>query len=336
MATKTYFSEAEAALTRRIGVLTAHEDFPLCVAKRRFDGDYNSLATYWIPQLRSGGINVVVGAIATPAVYVPDGALRHAVWVLDALRTELAENQKDIELALSAADISRINAAGKIAVILSMEGAEPLGNDLSVLRLLHRLGLRMLCFTWMRRTMFGDGSWENESRGGLTRLGRQAVREMNRLGIVVDVSHASDQTTWDILETASGPVIASHSNARAILDHPRNLTDEIIRAISARGGVIGAMAGLVETDTKTIARWVDHIEHVVRIGGIDHVGIGTVYFLYKREIGAWPDIMEWVPGPHRPYVPFEGMAHPADLPGLTAELLSTWVQREGPAQDLSR
>ena len=85
----------------------------------------------------------------------------------------------------------------------------------------------MLSFAWMRRTAFGDGAWENDSRGGLTRLGRQAVREMNRLGIIADVSHASDQTTWDVLESSTQPVIASHSNVRAIHDHPRNLADPI-------------------------------------------------------------------------------------------------------------
>ena len=318
----THFTETDAALTRSIGLFNSHDDFPLCIAKRRFDGDYDSLRTYWIPQLRSGGVNVVVGAIATPSIFVPDGALRHALWALDALLTELADNHQDIELAKSTSDIRRINHEGKIAVVLAMEGAEPLGNDLSVLRLLHRLGLRMLCFTWMRRTMFGDGTWENEFKGGLSRLGQLAVREMNRLGIIVDVSHASDRTTWDILETTSSPVIASHSNARAVCDHPRNLTDEMIRAISDRGGVIGAVAvpSFIAAEGATIAKWVDHIDHIVSIAGIDHVGVGADFTLYVREIGAWPEIREWTPGPHRPWAPFDGMANLADLPGLTAEL----------------
>ena len=322
-AERAYFTEKDAALTRRIGLFNSHDDFPICIAKRRFEGEYDSLRTYWIPQLRAGGVNVVAGAIATPSIYVPDGALRHALWVLDALLIELADNHQDIELANSAGDVRRINQAGKIAVVLAMEGAEPLGNDLSALRLLHRLGLRMLCFTWMRRTMFGDGTWENESKGGLSRLGRQAVREMDRLGIVVDVSHASDRTVWDILETASGPVIASHSNARAICDHPRNLTDEMIRAIADRGGVVGAVAvaGFIAAEGATIAKWVDHIEHIVRIAGIDHIGVGTDLTLYLRGVGAWPEIQEWAPGPPRPWTQIDGMASLADLPGLTAELI---------------
>ena len=106
----------------------------------------------------------------------------------------------------------------------------------------------------------------------------------------------------------------------------------MIRAISARHGVIGAMAGLVDKETKSIAKWADHIEHIATVGGIDHVGIGTDYFLYAREIGAWPDIAEWVPGPQRPYVVFGGMAEPADFPGLTAEL----VRRGFPEPDLRK
>ena len=96
-----------------------------------------------------------------------------------------------------------------VALLLAFEGAEPFGFDLAGLRLFHRLGMRMLSFAWMRRTAYGDGAWENDSRGGLTRLGRQAVAEMNRLGIIADVSHLSDQTAWDVLEDSTKPVIAS-------------------------------------------------------------------------------------------------------------------------------
>ena len=187
--------------------------------------------------------------------------------LVDALLEEIAACP-EIELALSRADVERITAEGKIAALLAFEGAEPLGQDLAALRLFYRLGLRMLSFAWMRRTAFGDGAWENDSRGGLTRLGRQAVREMNRLGIIVDVSHASDRTTWDMLETSTQPVIASHSNARAIRDHPRNLTDDMIRAIAASGGLVGvvAVAGYIADSEPTVARWADHIDHIVDAG----------------------------------------------------------------------
>jgi membrane dipeptidase len=195
--------------------------------------------------------------------------------------------------------------------------------DLSTLRLFHRLGLRMLSFAWMRRTAFGDGTWENDSRGGLTRLGRQAVKEMDRLDIIVDVSHASDQTTWDILETATRPVVASHSNARAIRAHPRNITDEQIRAIAATGGAIGAVAvsHFIADAEPTIGRWVDHIDHLVEVAGIDHVGIGADFFHSLSEMGASRDIPVWGPELGAPRYPFADMLSPEELPGLTAELV---------------
>src|SRR4029078_1989600 len=128
------------------------------------------------------------------------------VQLVDALRQEIEGCRDEIELALTSSDVDRINREGRIAALLAFEGAEPFGQDLAALRLFYGLGLRMVSFAWMRRTAFGDGAWENDSRGGLTALGRQAVREMNRLGIIADVSHASDQTTWDVLESSTQPV----------------------------------------------------------------------------------------------------------------------------------
>ena len=226
-------TDAAAQLTQRIGIADLHSDLPLGLLKRQFDGHEGSLRAEWLPRLRAGGVSVVVCAVYIDSIFLPEGALRRAVQLVDALLEEIAACRDEIELALSGADVERITAEGRIAAILAFEGAEPLGQDLSALRLFYRLGMRMLSFAWMRRTAFGDGAWENNSRGGLTRLGREAVREMNRLGIMTDVSHASDQTTWDVLKTSSRPVIASHSNARAIQGHPRNLTNEMIEAIAA-------------------------------------------------------------------------------------------------------
>jgi len=324
MLANRYFTASDAESTRNIGIFNSHDDFPLIIAKQRFEGVYDSLRTYWIPQFRAGGVSVVVGAIFTPTVYVPEGALRHAVWVLDGLFTEVEENPEDIEVALSVADIQRINTQGKIAVLVAFEGAEPWGQDLSTLRLFHRLGLRVVSLTHARRTLFGDGNFENETRGGLSRAGRRAVKEMNRLGIIVDVTHASDQTTWDILETSTKPVIASHSNARVVQNHLRNVTDNMIRAIAAKGGVIGAVAvpSFVTDGEPTISRWVDHIEHIVSLVGIDHVGVGADFFHYGWSVGAAPGIAEADWGPRSGYVrsEFAGMQSPEDLPGLTAEL----------------
>lgn len=325
MVANRYFTTADAELTRKIGIFNSHDDFPLIMAKQRFEGVYDSLRTYWIPQFRAGGVSVVVGAIFTPTIYVPEGSLRHALWVLDALFTEVEDNAGDIEIARSLADIKRINQQGKIAVVVALEGAEPAGADLSTLRLLYRLGLRIASLTHARRTLFGDGNFENETRGGLSHIGRKAVKEMNRLGIIVDVTHASDQTAWDILETSTKPVIASHSNARAVQHHERNLTDDMIRAIARTGGVVGVVAvpSFVTDGEPTITRWVDHLEHIVSLVGIEHVGVGADFFHYGWSVGAAPGIAEidWGLMSASVRTEFAGMLTPRDLPALTAELL---------------
>ena len=318
-----YFNDADAALTHRIGVTDLHSDLPLALLQRRFEGVAGSLRDDWLPRLRAGGVTVVVCAVYIDSLFLPEGALRRAVQLVDALYEEIDACRDDIELARSAADVNRITSEGRIAALLACEGAEPFGQDLAGLRLFHRLGLRMISFAWMRRTAFGDGTWENDSRGGLTRLGRQAIAEMNRLGIIADVSHASDQTTWDILEASAKPVIASHSNARAVMDHPRNLTDEMIRAIAASGGVIGvvAVAGYIADGDASIARWVDHLDHMVALVGIDHVAVGCDFYEEIAAMGASHDIPAWSPTGALPALAVEGMRAWPDVPGLTAELL---------------
>jgi membrane dipeptidase len=315
--------EVEAGeITRRIGVTDLHTDLPLALLQRRFEGVEGSLRSEWLPRLRAGGVNVAVCAVYIDDLFLPEGALRRAVQLVDALLEEIAACADEVALALSAADVERITADGKIAILLAFEGAEPFGNDLAGLRLFHRLGMRMLSFAWMRRTAYGDGAWENDSRGGLTRLGRQAVAEMNRLGIITDVSHLSDQTAWDVLDASTMPVIASHSNARALMDHPRNLPDEMIAAIAASGGLVGAVAvaGYIAEQGATVARWADHIDHMVALVGIDHVGLGFDFYEEIEAMGASHDIPAWSLG-GLGALAVEGMSAWPDVPRLTVELL---------------
>jgi membrane dipeptidase len=320
--------EADVALTKKIGLVDLHSDLPLALLKRRFDGVEGSLRDEWLPRLRAGGVDVIVCAVYIDSLFLPEGALRRAVQLVDGLLSEIALCPDEIELARTRADVERITGEGKIAALLAFEGAEPLGQDLAVLRLFQQLGLRMLSFAWMRRTAFGDGAWENDSRGGLTRLGKEAVREMNRLGMMVDVSHASDQTMWDILETSAQPVIASHSNARALVAHPRNLSDDMARAIADSGGVIGvvAVAGYVSPDVASVARWVDHVDYLVQLVGIDHVAVGCDFYEDFAAMGATHDILAWSPGRGLGPLGFEGMTTWEDLPRLTAELRSRGYQ----------
>lgn len=307
----------------RIGISDLHSDLPLALLKRRFEGQEGSLRDEWLPLLRAAGIDVIVCAIYIDSIFLPEGALRRAVQLVDALLEEIALCPDEVELALTARDITRITAQGKVAALLMFEGAEPFGMDLAGLRLFHRLGMRILSFAWMRRTFYGDGAWENDTRGGLTWLGQLALREMDRLGIVADVSHCSDQTTWDILANATRPVIASHSNARALADHPRNLTDEMIKAIAASGGLIGlvAVAHYVDSDAPSLTRWGDHFDHMAALVGIDHLAVGFDFFGEIQAMGIFGDVPAWSPGPRIGSLDFAEMASFKDVPNLTAELL---------------
>jgi membrane dipeptidase len=280
------------------------------------------LATYWLPRFRDGGVTLVVAPIWISSLFVPEAALRRAVQVVDGLLSEIEACPDEIALVTRFEQIEKARAAGKVSVLLAFEGAEPLGHDLAALRLFHAVGLRMLSLVWSRRNAFGDGAWENESRGGLTRLGRQAVAELDRLGIIVDVSHASDQTARDILSVARGPVVASHSNARALREHPRNMPDDLLKAVADKDGVIGvtAVPSFISSEPATVSAWADHLQHVISIAGIEHVGIGADFIQHVEEIGGTLEIAGWGPdwGPRLP--PFEGMLSPEDLPNLTAEL----------------
>ncbi len=315
-------SPEHAELTRRIGIVDSHNDFPTAIAARRASGVHDSLASYWLPRFKQGGVTLVVAPIWISSLFVPEGALRRAIQVVDGLFTEIESCPDDIALVTSYADIERARSSGKVSILLAFEGAEPLGHDLSALRLFHAVGLRMLSLTWSRRNAFGDGAWENESRGGLTRLGRRAVAELDRLGIIVDVSHASDQTVRDILSVARGPVVASHSNARAKWEHARNMPDDLLEAVAGTGGVIGvtAVPSFISDQPATIGAWVDHLQYVVDLIGIEHVGIGADFIQHVEKIGGTLEIAGWGPdwGPRLP--PFDGMLSPEDLPNLTEEL----------------
>ena len=316
------FSHQDAVLTRRIGLIDSHNDFPTAIAARRANGVYDSLATYWLPRFRDGGVSLVVAPVWISSLFVEEGALRRATQVVDGLLAEIDGCSDEVALVTSYTEIERARAQGKVAILLAFEGAEPLGHDLSPLRLFYAVGLRVMSLTWSRRNAFGDGAWENESRGGLTRLGRAAVVEMDRLGIVVDVSHASDATARDILALARGPVIASHSNARALRDHPRNMPDDLLRAVAATDGVIGvtAVPGFISEEPATVEKWAEHLVYVRDLVGIEHVGIGADFIQHVDELGGILEIAGWGPDWGKQLPPFEGMLSPEDLPTLTAEL----------------
>jgi membrane dipeptidase len=180
-------------------------------------------------------------------------------------------------LATQVADIHQAKAEGKVAGILGIEGGEALEGDIAVLRTVYRLGVRLITLTWSRRNAIADGVFEARTGGGLSRFGVEVVREMNRLGMLVDVAHLAPAGVRDVLALSQAPVIASHANSREVCDHRRNLTDKQARGIAQGGGLIGVtfVPPFVDPRKASLERLLDHIEHLLNVVGENHVGLGS-------------------------------------------------------------
>jgi membrane dipeptidase len=232
-----------------------------------------------LPRLREGGVTAQVFALFLEDRYLPAGAAKQTLRMLDALYGELQTNSDTFMLAERAADIEKAKAVGKVAAVIGFEGAEALEGDLGLLRAFYRLGLRVITVTWSRRNQAADGTYEARTGGGLTNFGLELVAECNRLGIVLDISHLAPAGARDLLNSSSDPIIASHSNAYALCPHPRNLSDEQLRALANKGGVVGVTfvpAFIVpEPGQASLDMLLDHIDHIVQVAGIDHVALGS-------------------------------------------------------------
>jgi membrane dipeptidase len=183
-----------------------------------------------------------------------------------------------IELARNSREIARTRNSGKIAMVLAIENGIVVGNDLSLLRNYYRLGVRLMGLTWNHRNQLGDGVGAFRGRRGLTAFGRETVREMQRLGMIVDVSHMNERTFWQVLEATEGPVVATHSNAFSVCKSPRNLTDSQIKALSERGGFIGlnfCPGFLNDSGEATLDDVVRHAEYIAEVGGTRVLAIGS-------------------------------------------------------------
>jgi len=267
-----------------------------------------------LPRLKEGGVTCQVMAAYIEDHYKPARSARRALELLDALHA-LVESSEELMLATRAADIEAAKAADKVAFLLSIEGGEAVEGSLALLRGFYKLGVRAMGLTWNQRNDIADGVGERSGGSGLTDFGVSVVKEMERLGMLVDVSHLSDASFWSLDKVAERPYIASHSNARALASHRRNLTDQQIEALAKKGGVIGVVfaPGFVDDnpDNVSLARLCDHIDHIKSIGGIDCVALGS-------------DFDGYTPVPGKPVV----MKDVSELPALTAELLSRGYTEE--------
>jgi len=309
-----------ADLNQRSFVFDAHCDTILSMLKEGRDlGKRNKAGHIDIPRMIEGGLNAQVFALWVEPDHWPDHAAHRTLVMLDALLNAVNKYPGRLSLALSAADARKAYKEGKIAVFIGIEGGHAIEDDLAVLRMFHRLGVRLMTLTWMKNTNWADGSGDDPEHGGLTPFGEKVVREMNRLGMVIDLSHVSDETFYDALKITNKPVVVSHSCCRSPCDHHRNPTDAMLKALAKNGGVIGInffsafldpevnklstrlwarieklwqkhekdpatyqklKKPLVDEYKKKvpevpIERLIDHIDHVVDVAGIDHVGLGS-------------------------------------------------------------
>jgi len=229
-----------------------------------------------LPRLKEAEVKLIVFAIYAEENYQPNGdGLKKTIQMIDDFYN-IFENCEELVLAKNYEDIIKINNEDKIAAILAVEGAKSL-YSLSALRVFNRLGIRLITLTWNHRNQIGDGIGV-DSKCGLTSFGKEFVKEMHSLNMIVDVSHLNERGFWDVLEISEAPIIASHSNVKNLCNHPRNLNDKQIKAIAKINGIIGINFCPLFLNTQEKADINDvfkHIDYIKKLVGIDYVGLGT-------------------------------------------------------------
>jgi len=313
------------AIHRRAIVIDTHNDITTPMANDDFDLNGTPPAPYRtnIARMKQGGLTAEFFSLYVKPQYVTNGgAARRTLDMIDSVYRAAERNPRDLMIATSVADIRRAKQLNKIAALMGIEGGHAIEDSLPTLREFYRLGVRYMTLTWNNTNNWADAGRGEKKHGGLSDYGREVVREMNRLGMLVDVSHVSDETMSDALDVSKAPIIASHSSARALSDVPRNIPDDLLKRIAKNGGVIQVNFYSEFVDVKTvkpqsderdarlkaqqealykkyrddperlgeesdkleaanplpplpISKLIDHIDHIVKVAGIDHVGLGA-------------------------------------------------------------
>ncbi len=320
------FSERARQLHFSSIVIDTHDDTTQRFLDPGFDlGARNALGSIDIPRMKEGGLGAIFFSIWIPSKITGPEAVKRALAQIDAVHEQVRKHPNDLTLVTTAEGIREACKQGKIAALIGVEGGHMIASDLGVLRRFAALGARYMTLTHSGNAEWADSSTAKPEHNGLSEFGKNVVREMNRLGMIVDISHVSDKTFADVLAISKAPVFASHSDCRAICDVPRSMTDDMIRALAAKGGVIqinyhvgflsqefrnaekahpewdkaiavevqkrcGDRQGcqLIEGDRVTReyvlrgdlprVEWtkiIEHIDHAVKVAGIDHVGLGS-------------------------------------------------------------
>ncbi|HEV2837398.1 MAG TPA: membrane dipeptidase [Pyrinomonadaceae bacterium] len=313
------------AIHRRAIVIDTHNDVTTPMTNDDFDLGGSPPVPYRtnIARMKQGGLTAEFFSLYVKPWYVQHGgAARRTLDMIDSVYRAVERHPRDLMLATSVADIRRAKRVNKIAALMGIEGGHAIEDSLPTLREFYRLGVRYMTLTWNNTNNWADAGRGEKKYGGLNDFGREVVREMNRLGMLVDVSHVSDDTMSDVLDISKAPIIASHSSARALSDVPRNIPDDLLKRIAKNGGVVQVNFYSVFVDAKTVApqsaerdarlkaqqdainerykndperlaeesdkleaanplpplpisKLIDHIDHIVKVAGIDHVGIGA-------------------------------------------------------------
>src|SRR3977135_1533072 len=220
-------------------VVDTHDDTTQRFLDGKFDlGPRSTTGSIDIPRMREGNLGAIFFSIWMPSKITGPEAVNRALIQIDAVREQVRKHSNDLILATTAAEIRDAHKQGKIAALLGVEGGHMINSDLGVLRSFAALGVRYMTLTHSGNDEWADSSTDKPEHNGLTEFGKDVVREMNRLGVMVDISHVSDKTFYDALEASKAPLFASHSSCRAICDAPRNMTDQMMKDLAAKGGVV--------------------------------------------------------------------------------------------------
>ncbi|WP_407267843.1 dipeptidase [Radiobacillus sp. PE A8.2] len=263
-------------------VIDGHFDLLMDVQIQREKGRTKVIETDYYPRFMEGGVNIIVASLFVDSSFLPEMGLRKALGQVSALYEEVRESPDKLMICFNGEDMNTAKQLNKIGFLLSIEGAEPIGTDLSLLRVFYELGVRNLGLVWSRRNAVADGSFfhptKEGKKGGISSFGVKVLEEAARLEITIDVSHLNDEGFWDVIEMATKPVIASHSNARSLCSTMRNLSDEQIKAIAKTNGVIGLNAASMlvgeDDERSNLETLMYHLDHLVKVAGIEHVGLG--------------------------------------------------------------
>ena len=287
-----------------MNIFDLHADTMMDIYNRVGAGETDVLAKHHLPQYEEGGVGAVIYALwmtnqfAELAEYFPEtpASAQEAMVKVMARSFREFRDTDAVELARTAEDIERIRSKGKVAVLLGIEGFYGFGGEVGMVDVMYELGVRHGMLTWNDDNEFASGvEFEGEDKG-LSPLGIEAIRRMEQLGMLIDVSHASQKTFWDIMEQTSGPVIASHSNAMALCSASRNLKDDQIRAIAARGGVIGlnGWKGFIcdEQEQATVRDLARHARYIADLVGVEYVACGFDFADYFDPNDGLPGLMD--------------------------------------------